>query len=144
MLRDTIYPHAVINVLQHAAVPAWRQSHSTTSIHSTTFSPPPHVFPTHQHITPANQHRLARVQAEAGIKSAALAEEGAAGAASGSGGISTLLDELLEGEFDPEEYDRRMAAAFDETYYEVWVMGAAHWVCCIAACVILMTCRCIL
>ncbi len=30
-----------------------------------------------------------------------------------------LLDELLEGEFDPEEYDRRMAAAFGEEYYAV-------------------------
>jgi hypothetical protein len=29
------------------------------------------------------------------------------------------MAELLEGEFDPAEYDRRMAAAFDEEYYEV-------------------------
>ncbi len=30
-----------------------------------------------------------------------------------------VLNELLEGDFDPEEYDRRMAAAFGEDYYGV-------------------------
>jgi hypothetical protein len=31
---------------------------------------------------------------------------------------------LLEGDFDPEEYDRCMAEAFDDDYYEVsgWVV----------------------
>jgi protein KRI1 len=32
---------------------------------------------------------------------------------------SQLLDKLLEGEFDPDEYDRQMAAMFDDSYYEV-------------------------
>jgi protein KRI1 len=38
-----------------------------------------------------------------------------------------LLDALLEGDWDPEEHDRRMAEAFGEDYYEVgwggWVQG---------------------
>jgi protein KRI1 len=31
---------------------------------------------------------------------------------------ATLVDALLEGDFDPDEYDRRMAAAFGEEYYD--------------------------
>jgi protein KRI1 len=54
-------------------------------------------------------------------------DEDAAAAAvlSKSGGLANLLDELLEGDFDPEEYDRRMAEAFDDEYYEVrgWAVG---------------------
>ncbi len=30
-----------------------------------------------------------------------------------------LVDAMLEGEFDPEEWDRRMEQAFGEDYYEV-------------------------
>lgn len=33
-----------------------------------------------------------------------------------------LLDKLLDGEFDPEEYDKQMAAMFDDEYYEVGVV----------------------
>lgn len=48
-----------------------------------------------------------------------MADEAAALAK--SGGLANLLDELLEGDFDPEAYDKRMAAAFDDDYYEVCV-----------------------
>jgi hypothetical protein len=36
-----------------------------------------------------------------------------------------LLDKFLDGEFDPEEYDKQMAAMFDDEYYEVggWCLG---------------------
>ncbi|WIA17436.1 hypothetical protein OEZ85_014286 [Tetradesmus obliquus] len=72
---------------------------------------------------------LARIEKEAGIQPAAKPAAAAAGkAAKGSGSSSSsgkggakfagLLDELLEGDFDPEEYDRRMAEAFDDDYYE--------------------------
>mgnify|MGYP001024574357 CR=1 FL=1 len=30
-----------------------------------------------------------------------------------------LLDRLMAGDFDPEEYDKHMAAAFGDDYYEV-------------------------
>jgi hypothetical protein len=73
--------------------------------------------------------RLARIEKEAGIqpasKPAAAASKGAKGSSSSSGGgkggakFAGLLDELLDGDFDPEEYDRRMAEAFDDEYYEV-------------------------
>lgn len=69
--------------------------------------------------------RFSRIQEEAGIKSkraqadADLDEEDAAAALSKSGGLANLLDELLEGDFDPDAYDKRMAAAFDDEYYEV-------------------------
>lgn len=69
-------------------------------------------------------HRFNRIQEEAGIKSKkqkgadGLAEDAAA-ALSKSGGMANLLDELLEGDFDPDAYDKRMAAAFDDDYYEV-------------------------
>ena len=49
----------------------------------------------------------------------------------GGKGVSGKLDqdlmaELLADDFDPEEYDRRMAAAFDEEYYGVsWGGGAS-------------------
>lgn len=29
------------------------------------------------------------------------------------------MDRLLEGDFDPDEYDRQMAAAFDDGYYDI-------------------------
>jgi hypothetical protein len=87
--------------------------------------------------------RLARIEKEAGIQpaakpAAAAASKGAKGDGSGNGKggakFAGLLDELLEGDFDPEEYDRRMAEAFDDEYYEVrgWsaalVSGVACWV----------------
>jgi hypothetical protein len=35
-----------------------------------------------------------------------------------------LLDALLEGDWDPEEHDRRMASAFGDDYYEArWGRG---------------------
>lgn len=44
-----------------------------------------------------------------------------------------LLDRLVAGDFDPEEYDKQMAAAFGDDYYDVgsgwmWVLagGAAR------------------
>ena len=45
-----------------------------------------------------------------------------AGAASGGGlGASgRSMDELLEGDFDPDEWDKQMAEAFNDDYYEVW------------------------
>jgi hypothetical protein len=63
---------------------------------------------------------------EAGVKSkrhkgAPDADEDAAAALSKSGGLANILDELLEGDFDPDAYDKRMAAAFDDDYYEVGV-----------------------
>lgn len=75
-------------------------------------------------------HRFSRIQEEAGIKAkrqkgaksdpdaAAVAAEAAA---KSGGGLANLLDELLEGDFDPDAYDKRMAAAFDDEYYEVCV-----------------------
>lgn len=30
-----------------------------------------------------------------------------------------LLDALVDGDWDPEEYDKKMAAAFGDDYYEV-------------------------
>lgn len=36
------------------------------------------------------------------------------------------MADLLEGEFDPEEYDKRMAAAFGDGYYQVGG-GVATW-----------------
>ena len=30
------------------------------------------------------------------------------------------MDELLEGDFDPDEWDKQMAEAFNDDYYEVW------------------------
>jgi hypothetical protein len=68
--------------------------------------------------------RFNRIQEEAGIKSKKqkgaddLAGDAAA-ALSKSGGMANLLDELLEGDFDPDAYDKRMAAAFNDDYYEV-------------------------
>lgn len=93
--------------------------------------------------------RLARIQEEAGIRAptgAAAASSGKPGKGPGSIKLAGLLDELLEGEFDPEEYDRRMAQAFDDEYYEVCTFPIAesraeecvwrqtHWarVCCCA------------
>jgi hypothetical protein len=81
--------------------------------------------------------RLARIEKEAGIKPAAepaaaattagKPAKGSSSSGSGKGGakFAGLLDELLEGDFDPEEYDRRMAEAFDDEYYEVrgWAVG---------------------
>ncbi len=29
-----------------------------------------------------------------------------------------LLDKLMEGDFDPDEYDKQMTAAFGEQYYD--------------------------
>jgi protein KRI1 len=55
---------------------------------------------------------LSRIQQEAGIKAAASAGGG------DGGGVDAVLADLLEGEFDPEEYDRRMAAAFSDSYYQ--------------------------
>ena len=40
------------------------------------------------------------------------------------------LNALIEGDFDPEEYDRRMAAAFGDDYYGV------------SCAVLLSACRC--
>lgn len=57
---------------------------------------------------------MSQIQQEAGIKSA-----DAAAASSGAGGVNAVFADLLEGEFDPEEYDRRMAAAFSDSYYQV-------------------------
>ena len=31
----------------------------------------------------------------------------------------SVLDALVSGDFDPEEYDRQMAAAFGDDYYNV-------------------------
>lgn len=31
----------------------------------------------------------------------------------------SLLDKLMTGDFDPEEYDKQMEAAFGDDYYEV-------------------------
>ncbi|KAF6256564.1 KRI1-like family C-terminal-domain-containing protein [Scenedesmus sp. NREL 46B-D3] len=68
---------------------------------------------------------LARIEKEAGIQPTAKATAAAGKAAKGSSGsgkggakFAGLLDELLDGDFDPEEYDRRMAEAFDDEYYE--------------------------
>jgi hypothetical protein len=37
------------------------------------------------------------------------------------------LDALMEGDFDPEEYDKRMAAAFGDDYYAaVRAAGGEH------------------
>ena len=63
--------------------------------------------------------RFSRIQKEAGIKSPAAADEPTTAAAAVAPGVGGLLDELLEGEFDPEEYDRRMAEAFNDQYYQV-------------------------
>lgn len=41
-----------------------------------------------------------------------------------------LLDALLEGDWDPEEYDKKMAAAFGDDYYEVGVLRL-----CVSTCV---------
>jgi len=78
--------------------------------------------------------RFARIQKEAGIKATgqsdaaeAGAKEDAAAALSKSGGLANLLDELLEGDFDPDAYDKRMAAAFDDDYYEVRVLVFLVW-----------------
>lgn len=32
---------------------------------------------------------------------------------------ATSLDDVLEGDFDPEEWDKKMAAAFNDDYYDV-------------------------
>jgi hypothetical protein len=68
--------------------------------------------------------RFARIQKEAGIKEAAAAGEGVDDEDGHPAGLANLLDELLEGDFDPEAYDKRMAAAFDDAYYEVCVAAA--------------------
>ena len=59
---------------------------------------------------------------EAGVKSKKAGhgmDEDDTAALAKSGGLANLLDELLEGDFDPDAYDKRMAAAFDDSYYEV-------------------------
>ncbi len=33
------------------------------------------------------------------------------------------LDDVLDGDFDPEEWDKKMAAAFDDSYYDVGAWG---------------------
>lgn len=80
--------------------------------------------------------RFTRIQQEAGIKAAEADDDmgggydaaAAAAVLSKSGGLANLLDELLEGDFDPEAYDKRMAAAFDDDYYQVcWVL--VLWQC---------------
>lgn len=76
------------------------------------------------YLCPAAPRRFSRIQEEAGVKSkrhkgATDADEDAAAALSKSGGLANILDELLEGDFDPDAYDKRMAAAFDDDYYEV-------------------------
>lgn len=50
---------------------------------------------------------------------AGKADAGAGAKDRATGGLTSLLDELLEGDFDPEAYDKRMAAAFDDDYYQV-------------------------
>lgn len=93
---------------------------------------------------PLSPVRFTRIQQEAGIKSssAQAAEAGydmggdgddaaAAAVLSKSGGLAHLLDELLEGDFDPDAYDKRMAAAFDDEYYQV---------CCVLVLVALCWC----
>ena len=30
-----------------------------------------------------------------------------------------LVDDMLDGDFDPEEWDKKMAAAFNDEYYQV-------------------------
>ena len=41
-----------------------------------------------------------------------------------------VLDALAGGDFDPEEYDRQMAAAFGDDYYGA--VSAPLWSCCAA------------
>jgi hypothetical protein len=91
--------------------------------------------PPKHHAHPAR--RFTRIKKEAGIAKGSGAgglgggsdgngddaDDAAAGAAAAGGGLASLLDELLEGDFDPEAYDRRMAAAFGDEYYEVCVGG---------------------
>lgn len=36
-----------------------------------------------------------------------------------SGQDDAALDALMKGDFDPEQYDKQMAAAFGDDYYEV-------------------------
>lgn len=36
-----------------------------------------------------------------------------------SGQDDAALDALMEGDFDPDQYDKQMAAAFGDDYYEV-------------------------
>lgn len=45
----------------------------------------------------------------------------------GPGLEQSLLDELLEGDFDPEEYDRKLAAAFGDQYYQADDGKALLW-----------------
>ncbi len=40
-------------------------------------------------------------------------------AGAGVGVPTSKMDELLEGDFDPDAWDRQMAEAFDDDYYDV-------------------------
>lgn len=72
-------------------------------------TPPPQACLAYhrQRVLPAYTCRLSKVQRVAG-----------SGAPQ-----QVLLDGLVSGDFDPEEYDRQMAAAFGDKYYEVGGTG---------------------
>jgi hypothetical protein len=86
-------------------------------------------------------YRLREVHKVAGLNvdesDAPAAAAAAGGKAKAKGGSSSgmpdkqLLAELMADDFDPEEYDRRMAAAFDDAYYDVSgtddVFAGMHW-----------------
>ena len=56
--------------------------------------------------------------------------------AGAAGPDSAALDALLEGDFDPVEYDKRMQAAFGDDYYDVSMIMRQQrsCMCCPACC----------
>lgn len=56
--------------------------------------------------------------------------------AGAAGPDTAALDALLEGDFDPAEYDKRMEAAFGDNYYDVsmTLLHRRSCVCCPACC----------
>lgn len=143
--------HLVLGVLVLQSVSSWEQPCRVPLLRAVCGRCPCslHCSVPHHHcrVVPAASHtlvarRFTRIQQEAGIKTSAQAAEAdddmgddgddaaAAAVLSKSGGLANLLDELLEGDFDPEAYDKRMAAAFDDEYYQVCcvlVLVAVCW-----------------
>lgn len=70
-------------------------------------------------------HKVAGLNVDESDAAAAAAAAAGKAKAKAKGGSSSgmpdaqLLAELMADDFDPEEYDRRMAAAFDDAYYDV-------------------------
>lgn len=152
-----------VRALPHIAC-ALRPAHLSRIQHEAGIRPLSHpvsllcpLLPPHSP-TPPHNRRLSRIQQEAGIKPQAPDAAGgtdgsdddgggdmgdaAAGTGAAPGGkLAGLLDELLDGEFDPEEYDRRMAAAFDDAYYEV--RDCMHACMRVRACVLVYACVCV-